>query len=310
MNSNRRRPQINKLNLIIAVVVTFAAWLYVVYNVSPTIVKTYRDVAVTYVGEDELAERGLGVESASVETVKLNLRISRMDLLDFSIDDVSVTADVSDLDKGEADVSIDVTTPDGVTVSNASHTRTSVTITPSNNIDVPVTVAYAKTTDDSKEPTASELSYDEVSVMGAGSVVDTVACVAVLVNEEDTTSEDGTDFTGTPIALDKNGDPIKHVVILPSEITGHADAASIKRVKLKLTVTETDSDDIERSYKAPKYIYIKGPLADINAISEVSATVDISGITRSSDVELTYSLPDGIVLANRSLDTRLKLTVK
>ncbi len=310
MTENRRRPRVNKLNLVIAVIVSFAAWLYVVYNISPTIVKTYRDVVVNYVGEDELAERGLGTENAGVDVITLKLRINRMDLLDFSIDDVNVSANVAGLDSGEADISIDVSTPEGVTVASASHTRTSVTISSSNNRDVPVTVAYTNVTDDTREPIASDLSYEEVSVIGAESMVEKVAYVAVLVSEETASKETGTDFTGMPVALDKNGHIVKHIVVLPSEISGHAKAASTKKVKLKLSVTDDSSDSLSRTYKAPSYIYIKGPLSDLSNISELSASVDISGTTESQNMELTYSLPSGIVLANRSLDTELKLTVK
>ena len=309
MAGNKKRVHINKLNMVISIVVAFAAWLYVVYNISPTTVKTYREVPVAYIGEDELAEKGLGVQSASVETITVKVRIKRIDSMGFSSDDISVTADVSDMGKGDAEIAINVSTPQGVSVERTSHTRTTVKTALSNNRDVPVSAEFAAASEEAREPIASQLSFDEVSVIGAKSVVDKVAYVALVANEE-SIGADGLDVYAKPVAYDVDGKAIKHIVVLPAVIEGHVAIATVKKVSLKLSVIDESNDGCSRTYTVPQTIYIKGPATVVTNISEVAASVNITGLTQSHSVKLNYSLPEGVQLANRSLNTRLKLTVK
>ena len=38
---------INKVNLVLSIVIAFAAWVYVVYSINPTVSKTYTDIPLT-----------------------------------------------------------------------------------------------------------------------------------------------------------------------------------------------------------------------------------------------------------------------
>lgn len=309
MTGNKRRVHINKLNMAISILVAFAAWLYVVYNISPTTVKTYREVPVSYIGEDALAEQGLGVQSASVETITVKVRIKRIDSREFSDDDIQATVDVSEMGKGEAELPINVTVTKGSSVERTSHSRTTVRTAASNNRDVPVTATFSVASEEAREPLATDLSFTAVSVIGAKSIVNQVAYVALTVDEDRIGSE-GLDVYAKPIAYDIDGKAIKHIVVLPAVIEGHISIATVKKVSLKLNATDESNDGYSRTYSVPENVYIKGPTSTISSINEVTASVNITGYTQSQSVSLNYSLPDGVQIANRSLNTRLKLTVK
>ena len=49
------------VNMVLAVLVAIAAWVFVIINYDPMTDITYSDVPVTFTGEEALAERGLAV---------------------------------------------------------------------------------------------------------------------------------------------------------------------------------------------------------------------------------------------------------
>ncbi len=51
MADNQKSKKVFKLNIVISILVSFVAWVFVVYNFSPMKSVTYTDIPITYVGE-------------------------------------------------------------------------------------------------------------------------------------------------------------------------------------------------------------------------------------------------------------------
>ena len=89
------------INIILAIAVSVAAWVFVVYNYDPMTKERYSGIPITYTGLDSLANRGYAVAEANHERVDVILEQKRIDTGSITSDDISVTADVSGLSTGE-----------------------------------------------------------------------------------------------------------------------------------------------------------------------------------------------------------------
>lgn len=110
--TENRRSTINRLNIIISLVIAFAAWVYVVYNFAPMKEVTYYNVPIDYVGEETLEYRGYQLEEALEKKIDVTLKIRRIDFTKISEDSIEVRADVSEAVEGNNGISLEVIPPE------------------------------------------------------------------------------------------------------------------------------------------------------------------------------------------------------
>lgn len=308
MNKMSKR-NINTINLIISILVAFSAWLYVAYGVSPTVTKTYHNVKITYEGEYELGLDGMGVLKSDVDSINVTVSLKRTDVSRVSSDNIIAKVNVKDANKGTNNLPISVETPDGVTYKSQSLDTVNVEVTESNNVDVAVTVGYTDVTDASTEPYATEIGADLVSVMGAKDLVDQVEYVVLNVNEDVVADGSPYTFTGTPVAVDKTGKVVPHIVVMPNTVRTTVVASDVKAVALNVPVK--DSSSSSKSYEVPKTVKIKGDKKVLDATTQISAEeVDITDMKENSSVAIELILPDGVQVANASRSIKLKVISK
>ena len=84
-------------NIILAVVLAVGVWLYVINVENPTSTATIRDIPVTIVGEDTLAERDLMITGQSQESVSLKLSGRKKTLMKLSKKNITLKLDVSSI---------------------------------------------------------------------------------------------------------------------------------------------------------------------------------------------------------------------
>lgn len=304
-------------NIIIAILVSIGAWTYVVYNNDPTTEVKYKDIPITFVGEDALANRDLGVSSISTELIDVTLKQRRVDTNQITAEDIDVIADVSDAAEGENGISLQISGPDGTQVAQAERRSISIEVEEAETIESQIYVEY----DDELagyEPIATNLTSTVARVIGAKSEIARVDRVAAIISYDDTNNRVWSFTTGLS-ALDKDGDVIEHLVIYPGEVNFKAFAGITKEVPLKVVTNEkksgsSDEDDegdgYERTYSAPDTIVIKGPESLLENIDSVSTeTIDIQNMYEDQEVELTYQLPDGIYPAYSSENLVMKVKV-
>ena len=93
-------------NIILAIVLAVGVWLYVINVENPTGTVPIRDIPVSLVGEDSLAERGLMVTDQSRDSVNLKLSGRRKTLMKLNRKNLTLELDVSTItSEGEHTIS-------------------------------------------------------------------------------------------------------------------------------------------------------------------------------------------------------------
>ena len=136
------------VNIILALLVSIAAWFFVVYNYDPMTSAVYSGVPITYTGLDTLANRGYAVAEANYKNIEVTLTQRRIDTANITSEDISVTADVSGLSTGENTVALRVTGPEGTQVRDVSVKSVTVDIVSATSQDVPISVEYSEELDE------------------------------------------------------------------------------------------------------------------------------------------------------------------
>ena len=307
MSDNSRKI----LNIIIAIVVSIGAWTFVVYNNDPMTEVKYKEIPITFKGEDALANKGLGVSQVSAEMIDVTLRQRRIDTNDISAEDITVVADVSDAEEGENGISLKISGPDGTQVAEAERRSISVDVEEADSVQKAITVEYSGNLT-GYEPVTAEITSNKATVIGAKSEIERVDSVAALIGFDETTDR-LKNFTCSLSALDEDGEIIDHVVIYPGEVNFYAYTGVTKEVALKVVQKETGrskDDGYIRSYTAPQKVVIKGSEDIIDDITEISTMpVDLSGMYQDGEITLECDLPDGIYLANDTTTLIMKVKV-
>lgn len=297
------------VNMVLAVLVAIAAWVFVIINYDPMTDITYSDVPVTFTGEEALAERGLAVVQTSVSGLSVTLSQKRVDASRIGSEDITVLADLSECVAGDNRVDLKISGPEGTTVLKADKAVADVSVGRAKRDVRPIKVMYKDPEEENAELITFDLSNTEAEVVCTQDRLDSIDTVAAMLDYEDVT-DDVKSYTVDLVALDKEGNVIPHVLINPEEISLDACAGFTKTVSLSVPVKNTQDDYYERKYTVPERMVIKGSLDDIDNIGTVRAyEVDISGIYEDTELPIEYNLPEGIYVADKSKGQVIKVTV-
>lgn len=298
------------INIILAVLVSVAAWIFVVYNYEPMTEVRYTDVPVSFTGERELAERGLAVDDVSAEGVTVTLSQKRADTARISAGDIAITADVRNCVAGSNSIELSIAGPDGTSVVNSDTHLVSVTVDRSKTAEMDIDVLYTgEDIPENAEPIATDLSQMTAEVACTASRLKEIDKVAALLEYSEVTDKVKS-FTVDLEALDKDGNIIPNVVIYPEEISLDAVAGFTKEVSLSVPVKVKSEDNYERKYVTPDTVVLKGPEGSLDNIGTIRAfDVDISNEYENGEKPIEYNLPEGVYVARESLGQVVRYTV-
>jgi len=297
------------LNIILALAVSLAAWVFVVYNYDPMIKEKYTGIPIKYTGLDNLAGRGYAVTETKSERVDVVLEQKRIDTGSITADDISITADVSNLASGLNTVYLQANGPDGTTVREVSLRTVTINIESADSEDMEIAIEYPDTAEQSAEPIVEDMNYTTATVVATEDRLANVDRVAAVIDPNDL-GEKMKPLTVELAALDKEGNKVLNVVVYPEAVSFKAAAGYIKTVKLYTQVVDDSNDNYERTYTAPDTIMIKGSRDIINRTGSITANeIDVSGYYEDTEIPLTFDLPEGIYLAKGYEEQMLKLKV-
>ncbi len=306
MSDNMRKI----INIIIAVLVSLGAWIFVVYNNDPMTEVKYKEIPITFKGEDALANKGLGVSQVSTEMIDVTLRQRRIDTNDISSDNITVIADVSDAEEGENGISLKISGPEGTQVAEAERRSISVEVEESDSVQKAIDVDYSEKLA-GYEPVTAEITSNKATAIGAKSEIARVDRIAALIGFEETTDR-LKNFTVALSALDEDGSVIEHVVIYPGEVNFYAYTGMTKEVPLKVVLSDSNrkDDGYIRTYTAPESVTIKGAENLIEDVTEIKTVpVDISGTYQDEEITLECDMPDGVYLSSDTTTLIMKVKV-
>ena len=296
-----------RINLLMSIIIAFAAWFYVVYNYCPTKEVVYQDVPIVYDGEDILAAEGLAINESSDEAISVTLSIRRADYGDVSADSISVVADVSEAVEGENGISLNITPPAGSTLSEASKTAISIDVQGCESKTVSVAVVYGDVGEVQGEPAAYDMSAEAVEISGTAENLEKVKNAVIKLKMADV-SEELKAFSAEPIAIDDENCEVKHISIYPNAITFDAVSGVTKRVPIKYNIV--DDSDLNKEYEAPGKVTIKGPAEILDAIDSIETEeIDITDISENSEIAISFVLPEGTNIAQTSMGLKMKIKI-
>lgn len=298
-----------KINIVLSLVIAFCGWLYVMYNVDPTTTRTFRKVPITYSNEKDLESKGIALKSADKKSIEIKVEGHRSEVNKMDDSDIKVRADLSDAGKGENTLQLHIKTPSKVNIVSKSDEKVTVNTETMDTRSVPGQVEYSTESVSNTEPIVEEQSSDYFSVTGAKSKVKEVEYVRIPVEEQKLTGKTHT-YSVSVIPVDRSGDEVTHVKVNPTKASVAVFKGSTKSVPLNIDVNNPENDEYLRTYSAPKKIEIKGKKEVLEKISSVSAEpADLEKMTESGRLALKYKLPEGVFVANSSLNLGITVNV-
>ena len=300
------------VNIILALAVSIASWIFVVYNYDPMTTEKYNDVPIKYTGLQTLANRGYAVMEHKTTTVDVILQQRRVDTGHIDAEDITVTADVSNLETGENTVALTVKGPEGTTVSDTSIRTVALNIESAYSADMDISVEYTPDAEEDAVPVTEDMSVETATVIAAESKLNEIDRIAAVIEPEELSTR-ARPMSVELAALDDEGNKVLNVVIQPETVSFRAYAGYRKTVSLNVPVKNDEDDSYERTYTVPTTVDIKGGAESISAVSSITAEeIDISDYYQDAELPVELILPDGVFLTDEDdkLVLRLKVSEK
>ncbi len=297
----------NKVNIALSLLIAICGWIYVMYNVDPTTTRTFKDVPVTFTHEDVLTSQGIALKSTNNSKITVTVEGKRSSINKMSADDVQAVADLSEAGKGENTIDLSIKIPSKISVVSESESSITVNVESLDTKEVPARVEYKTESSSDSEPILDENSKEMFIVSGAKSLVSKVKYVRIPVEEAKLSTTSKT-FNVSLEAVDNKGDVLSHVTVRPAKTSVTVSKGVTKEVTLKVKVKNPDDENYKRIYQVPDTVTIKGTQSAVDEVESITTEeVDLSEITSAGTIPIECILPDGVQLANDSLE--LKLTV-
>ena len=303
---NEAKPMARRINALLSLAIAFAAWVFVIYNFNPVKAVTYKDVPITYVGEEELALRGYAVSGSGTDTVDVTLNINRTNFNRITSEDITVQADVTSAKEGDNGISLTFTPPEDTTLVRASTSTISVKVSECTSKEVDLAVSYDPSAGVSSdtEPVPDSVGAGRVTVYGTKGTLKKVKCATLMLPAPE--SESSETHTVIPVAINDEGAVVSHVVIRPGEVTATAHKGVVKTVLLNVVVR--DDSGVKKTYKTVKRVNIKGSEAALKKILSVNTEeINLTYIDKGTELPFTVELPEGVYLSSKSTGETLKV---
>lgn len=300
-----------KFNIILALVVAIVLWAYVLGEINPTSSTVVRNVPITFINEDLLENEGLTVLSSSAETVNITISGQRTAITRAEAGDFTVTVDLEGLHEGENTLRLNVTGPRNVEIERTNIEKVTINIDKKASVEKTVETAFSGTIEDNQEASVSEAEKERVLVTGPESLVNSVVKLVAYINVSDLRSTPQT-LNVEMVPVDENNTRVEGITIEDGNTMNvTAVLLSKKTVPLEVPLENQDSDEMDIEVDAPGTIVIKGndeALADVSSIT--CQSINLAGITESTEITLTPILPDGIQLSEDNPTLTAEITVK
>jgi YbbR domain-containing protein len=301
----------NKIvNIIFSILVAIGLWVYVVGEINPETTGKYADVPVRFINAEVLADDGLALVDPGVQTVSVTISGTRADMKELRVSEIDVTADLSDLVEGENQVELAVSLPNDMKVQSISNKRVKVTIEELVTAEKPIQIKYEGTIPEGKEPGAITITPASIQVSGAASAVAKVQHIAATIPVSDIKNTPS-DLSATLKPEDKDGALLSYLFLSQGKANVRITLLDTKTVPLRLDVIGSVPDGyVLESKSQPETITIKGTAEALSDISVIfGEDIDLSDQQESAALPIQLTLPEGVEVANASLNPALELVI-
>lgn len=277
------------LSLLFAVIL----WSYVRSDGNIIITRNFRNIEVTYEGQEDLKNKNLTIISPKEFLIDVELKGYNSYMRTASRDGISAKVNLSKLDEGEHSVPISVSYIDGgITVSKISQKtipfKIDRMVSESVNADIVV-----NGTPQEGYLVGSIRDFEPVKVKGASTLVNKVDSLRFEVDVTDL--KESSYINSKAEAFDSNGNVVEGLVIEPSSIKLEIPIQKVKTVPIVLDYKNSAPEKVSISNftMEPSSVTIIGNSNLVDSLDKISTyPVDLSGIDK--ELEIKLKIPENI----------------
>lgn len=305
--------------IVVSLLLAFILWLYVSNEVNPDDTGTVRGIKVIISGMEKLEERGLMISAGADQTITLSLQAKRNVLSKLTSDNITITADVSNItEPGTVSLDYRITYPlsvAGEVIGERDKRPEKIELTISrwmerDNVEVRA-VFDGSVAEDYQAGTVS-LAPQTITVRGREEIVRQIAYAQVTISEQNLS---GTYSQETPfVFVDFNGDPLDAATVGELMVEENTILVTLPVVKLKeipLTIEQIAGGGVTEAVVniEPNSIIVSGDEADLEALKEIKLDpVELYKVFGTDTLVRSVNLPPE--LTNVSGVTEATVTVK
>ena len=305
---------------VLAALIAFGLWVYVVTVVRPETTKTYYNIPVALEGESILTERGLMIVEGKDTTITMEVYGNRTDLDKVNPGNITLIADLTRIDEaGEVELSYSYSFPGDVAqnaLSVQSRSPGTLRLMVANRItkEVPVQINWV-----GEAPDASMYLVDKenvildnktIMVTGPEMVIDQIDHAAIKVDLTDKTRSFVEDYQYTLCDTEGNGVDAAMVTTNVGMVTMELKIQYYKDIKLAATVVDGGGATAQTSSIVydPETIRVSGDQKVLSKITEINlGTINLGELTEETVLPFNIVLDEG--LTNLTGVTEANVTV-
>ena len=305
---------------VLAALIAFGLWVYVVTVVRPETTKTYYNIPVALEGESILTERGLMIVEGKDTTITMEVYGNRTDLDKVNPGNITLIADLTRIDEaGEVELSYSYSFPGDVAqnaLSVQSRSPGTLRLMVANRItkEVPVQINWV-----GEAPDASMYLVDKenvildnktIMVTGPEMVIDQIDHAAIEVDLTDKTRSFVEDYQYTLCDTEGNGVDAAMVTTNVGMVSMELKIQYYKDIKLAATVVDGGGATAQTSSIVydPETIRVSGDQKVLSKITEINlGTINLGELTEETVLPFNIVLDEG--LTNLTGVTEANVTV-
>ena len=305
---------------VLATVIAFGLWVYVVTVVRPETTKTYYNIPVALEGESILTERGLMVVDGKDTTVTMEVYGNRTDLDKINSGNITLIADLTRIDEaGEVELSYSYSFPGDVAqnaLSVQSRNPGTLRLTVADRItkEVPVQINWV-----GEAPDASMYIVDKenvtldsrtIMITGPDMVIDQIDHAEIDVDLTGKTRSFVEDYQYTLCDKDGNGVDAAMVTTNVGMVSMELKIQYYKDIKLAATVVDGGGATAQTSsiVYEPETIRVSGDQKVLSKMTEINlGTINLGELTQETVLTFEIVLDEG--LTNLTGVTEANVTV-
>lgn len=284
---------------VFSIIFALVFWIYVMDQVNPVITRTFGNVKVDLLNVSTVEENELVIKNNKEFFVDVTVEGRRDEVLQFSSNDLSLTADLMGYKSGINTIPINIKSNNNdVKIINQSLEEIKIEF--ENYIErlKPIKLTYEGSLPENYSIASRQLAFKEAYVSGAASKVNSVASLTASYNIEGLKNSVSEDITIAPV--DADGDIVQGVTLGQKYVTLELNIVKEKQVEVSVTFDDQTTDDYHiKAYDySPKNIKIQGEDALVDEVNElVLEPVEIKDDFGVFSFEKELILPLGISAA-------------
>lgn len=311
----------NKMgSVLLAFLIAFGMWMYVITEVSPNSEWTYYDIPVHLEGETLLKERGLIITGISSTNVDLTLSGNRTDLNQLSRDNITLKSDMTKIyDPGVHKIGYDISYPGNIPSNafnrvNQDPDSITVTVERLERKEVPVNIIYQGRAPDGYVVRRADvvMNNEKILVTGPASAVSQITQAVINIDLNNQTESISANYRYT--LCDENGAGVDSELITVNTEDVHVDLTIHRRKQVELVVTVVAGGGATEEnailHLDPQTIQISGSDIALEQVGDVINLGTINLAEYETATKIYFTIPTYEGVTNDSGETEVVVDLR